>query len=416
MRVVYLNPIAQLGGAERSLIDFWAALKPFIGHFDFHLVCGENGPLVTEAERHGVTCHVLAPPTALSRHGDSGAAMSGGSTLAAATRIAALSWPALGYAKRLRRLLCSLQPALLHSNGLRYHLLTPFARPAGVPCIWHIRDFITQRPLACRLLRVARRAANVAVANSHATAADARLVLLRVPVQTIYDAIDVDLFTPGPASPARLDHIAGLETAAPSTVRIGLVATYARWKGHDLFLQAAARLAREALPVPLRFYIVGGPIYQTQGSQFSLVELRQMAANLGCPPIGFVPFQDPPVDIYRSLDVVVHASTRPEPFGRVIAEAMACGRAVVASLAGGVPEVIRSGIDALGFEPNDVTGLARAIVRLAGDPQLRQALGAQAHAAASRFSPLSTGRPLFELYQNLANGGPSDCIGGRKRR
>ena len=52
----------------------------------------------------------------------------------------------------------------------------------------------------------------------------------------------------------------------------------------------------------------------------------------------------------RALDVVVHASTQPEPFGLVIAEAMACGRAVVVSSGGGAAEIVTPGEDALVHE------------------------------------------------------------------
>src|SRR5262249_13053440 len=66
---------------------------------------------------------------------------------------------------------------------------------------------------------------------------------------------------------AALDRLAGLEVAPPGTARVGLVATYARWKGQEVFLQAASQ-------VDARFYVVGGPVYRTRGSQFSLEELR----------------------------------------------------------------------------------------------------------------------------------------------
>jgi len=55
--------------------------------------------------------------------------------------------------------------------------------------------------------------------------------------------------------------------------------------------------------------------------------------------VGFVPFQDNPADVYRALDIVVHASTKPEPFGRTIVEAMACGKPVIAAQTGGAAEL-----------------------------------------------------------------------------
>jgi glycosyltransferase involved in cell wall biosynthesis len=115
--------------------------------------------------------------------------------------------------------------------------------------------------------------------------------------------------------------------------------------------------------------------------------------------VGFIPYQDDPVDIYRMLDVVVHASTRPEPFGLTIAEAMSCGRPVVLAAAGGAAELFTPGVDALGHTPGDVAGLAAAIARLAGDPDLRAHLGANARrTAVEQFSLARYGREITAVY------------------
>src|SRR5258708_38701834 len=90
----------------------------------------------------------------------------------------------------------------------------------------------------------------------------------------------------------------------------------------------------------------------------------------------------------RALDVVVHASTQPEPFGLVIAEGLATGRAVIVSAGGGANELVTDGVDALTHTPGDAESLARCIERLAGDPALRRRLGAARRAAALRpFDP-----------------------------
>ena len=84
----------------------------------------------------------------------------------------------------------------------------------------------------------------------------------RVDVQTIHNAIDLERFAPGPGDGGRLDAASGLPTAPAGTVRVGLVATFARWKGHEVFLDAAARIGAD---LPCRFYVVGGPIYRSAG-------------------------------------------------------------------------------------------------------------------------------------------------------
>jgi glycosyltransferase involved in cell wall biosynthesis len=191
-----------------------------------------------------------------------------------------------------------------------------------------------------------------------------------------------------------------LPPASPDTVRVGLVATFARWKGHHVFLDALARVSPR---LPLRAYIVGAPIYATDDSQFSVEELQDAARVRGlngC--VGFCGFIDDVAAALRSLDVVVHASTEPEPFGMVIAEAMACGRAVVGSRAGGAAELLDDGGDALAHEPGDADGLARAIEKLAEDLPLRRRLGTAARRTAeARFDRRRLAETLVPLYRTL---------------
>src|SRR5439155_13548211 len=102
--------------------------------------------------------------------------------------------------------------------------------------------------------------------------------------------------------------------------------------------------------------------------------------------VGLVPFQSDPVDVYRALHVVVHASTQPEPFGLTIAEAMACGRAVIVSANGGSSELFTDGVDAVGIPPGNVKQLADTIRGLVDIPEHRIGLGQWARRKAlSRF-------------------------------
>ena len=65
---------------------------------------------------------------------------------------------------------------------------------------------------------------------------------------------------------------------ARPVVRIGLVATFARWKGHEVFLRALAAMPKDE---PVRGYIIGGPVYDTAGSQHTMEELQALADGLG---------------------------------------------------------------------------------------------------------------------------------------
>ena len=133
-------------------------------------------------------------------------------------------------------------------------------------------------------------------------------------------------------------------------------------------------------------FIVGGPVYTTGGSQWSRDELERRIAELGLSGrVGLIDFQTDTAPVYRALDIVVHASTEPEPFGLVIAEAMTCGRAVVVSGAGGAKEIGQPGHSLMTHRPGDAADLARVLGMLAGDATLRACLGttAAAHSRAT---------------------------------
>ena len=117
---------------------------------------------------------------------------------------------------------------------------------------------------------------------------------------------------------------------------------------------------------------------------------------------GFTGFVPQPESALRALDVVVHASTSPEPFGLVIAEAMACERPVIVSLAGGAAEIVTVGVDALGHHPGDAAGLAARITELAIDPALRGRIGRAARATADRcFDRTRLANELVPIYQSV---------------
>lgn len=406
MRVVYLNPAGAVGGAERSLLDFLASLRAADASIEMDLIAGSDGPLVREAARLGARAEVLPIPRRLAELGDSMLRLEGRarwrSVASLLGRLAAAGLRLPAFAARLRARLTELSPTLIHSNGLKTHILAALAGPAGVPVLWHVHDFPGSRPLASRALRLLSGAAAVAVANSNAVARDLSALAPALPVETIYYGIDVGHFSPGPTDRGRLDELSGLPRGGPGLVRVGLVATYARWKGHGVFLEAAA-LVRGRSGASVRFYIVGGPIYATRGSQHTEAELRAVAARLGIAnEVGFVPFQSDTASVYRALDVVVHASTEPEPFGRTIVEGMACGRAVIAARAGGAAELFAPGTDALGVPPGDPAALARAIRTLVEDPGLRASLGTNGRrSAVERFSRARLGPELRAAYRRM---------------
>ncbi|MEJ7810648.1 MAG: glycosyltransferase [Gemmatimonadaceae bacterium] len=402
VRVVYLNPSGQIGGAERSLLDVMASLRKAEPAWELRLVTAGDGPLMAEAAAVGVETTALPFPAALARLGDAAAGGPAGDGVrrGAVLRRLLTAAPAVGaYAWRLRSTLTAQKPDVVHTNGFKMHVLGALAAARHVPVVWHIHDHVSERPLMSRFLKLsAGRCAGV-VANSDSAARQASAVCgERVPVVTIYNAVDLERFAPS-GTVLDLDALAGSPPAPDGTVRVGLVATFGRWKGHETFLRAIAKLPGG---LPIRAYIVGGPIYETQGSQYTHDELRRLAGELEIAHhVAFTGHVRQSDAAMRALDVVVHASTHPEPFGLVIAEAMACGRAVIASRAGGAAEIIDAEENALGHPPGDAAGLARCIERLVTDPALRERLGTAGRATAERrFDRARLGGEFGAVYRD----------------
>jgi glycosyltransferase involved in cell wall biosynthesis len=114
----------------------------------------------------------------------------------------------------------------------------------------------------------------------------------------------------------------------------------------------------------------------------------------------------------RALDIAVHASIEPEPFGLAVAEAMSTGRAVIASDSGGVGELVVAGETALTHPAGDATALAQRIARLARDKALRDRLGANARtAAAAMFDRRRVAHALAALYTAGGNTPADDELG-----
>jgi glycosyltransferase involved in cell wall biosynthesis len=405
MKVVYLSPCGQLGGAEKSLLDILASVRAAKPDWELRLIVAEDGPLVTQSEALGVSSTVVRFPPALARIGDAGA---GGPAGRRRSRLSLLrdmicAAPAIvAYVRKLRRVICEAPPDLIHTNGFKMHVLGVWARSSRVPIIWHIHDYVRARPLMAHLLRHHAARCALAVANSQSVAADAKAACGKhLRIKTIYNGIDLESFSPtGPK--LDLDALSGLMPATRQTIKVGMLATLGSWKGHETFLRAMAMVPAD---LPVRGYVAGGALYQTNGSQHSLSELNQLANSLGVSHrIGFTGFIEEPAAAMRALDIVVHASTQPEPFGLVIAEGMACGRAVIVSEAGGAAELITAGADALGHPPGDVNLLAGCITRLATDAGLRARLGrAGRHTAEQRFARARLATELIPLYRSVVH-------------
>ena len=148
---------------------------------------------------------------------------------------------------------------------------------------------------------------------------------------------------------------------------VGKVARLFPLKGHEQFLEVAARIAKERADV--HFVFVGdGPLRQ---------QLEQRAKSLGIGPrtlfVGRVNPEDVPSHM-QAMDVVAHTSLR-EGIARVLPQAGAVGKPVVTFALDGAPEVIRDGVSGYLIPPMDIHAFAERVISLLDDPQRRREFG-----------------------------------------
>jgi glycosyltransferase involved in cell wall biosynthesis len=360
MRVTYLSATGAIGGAERVLLDCLRTTEASATS----LIALGPGPLLDEAARLGAETRIIEAPEALGVTGD---AFGAGGVLREALPILS-AFP--GFLNRFAKAVAEFAPDVVHSHGLKTHILSAML-PRRSCVVWHLHDYVGSRSISSRLLRLLGQRCDAAIAVSRSVAEDARSVLpASVPIAVVHNSVDTARFVPE-GRRADLDALSGLPSAPHDTIRIGLPATFAKWKGHEIFLRAIAQLRRPHV----RAYVIGGPLYQTLNSQWTIDELRQIVHGLAVADrVGFTGVVDDMPSVYRALDIVVHASTRPEPFGLVIAEALACGCPLVAAPAGGAGELFVDRVHALASPGGEVPALVSVLDLLISDQSQREAL------------------------------------------
>jgi glycosyltransferase involved in cell wall biosynthesis len=399
VRIAFVSVSDQLGGSEVVLLDLLTQVRRLRPSWILHLIAPGCGPLSERARAAGASVHIVPMPDAVAHIGESA---SRHKPVSLAGQLAAAAGALPAYEERFRDRLAAVRPDIVHSNGFKAHLLT--ARANGeARRLWHLHEYVEHRPLTRRLLRWYAPRCDAWVANSASVSADVARAAgdrFHSPPHVIPNGVDLQRFSPdGPR--VDLDALAGLPPAPPGVTRVGLIATFSRWKGHDVFLPALSQIPTAAA---VRGYVIGGPVYDTAGSQHSMEDMRALARSLGCEDrVGFTGFQPDAASVMRSLDVVVHASTAPEPFGLVLTEAMASGRALVSSAAGGSAEIVEGEVNALVHTAGDPSSLSAAILRLVRDGDLRERLGRTGRAhVAERYDVRAFGARFVHVYEELA--------------
>ncbi len=207
--------------------------------------------------------------------------------------------------------------------------------------------------------------------------------------------------TPTPDVPVEAARSARAELGVGDVeILLGSFGRLQRWKGQDVFVAAAAEVAR-ARPQS-RFVVVGGSVFGLEPEYFESLQRDAAAAGL-TDRLRFTGFRTDVPRLMAACDVVCHTSRVPEPFGLVIVEAMALGRPVIATVGGGPSEIISDESDGILTPPDDPGALARAMIALIDDPDRRRALGTRGRdLVRARFSIDVMASALIQHLDSMA--------------
>lgn len=182
--------------------------------------------------------------------------------------------------------------------------------------------------------------------------------------------------------------VAAIRSRWPGKRLVGQVGRLLRHKGHDVTVAAARRLA--ARRPDLQFLLLGdGP---------RRVELERSVRDL--PNVSLLGHERNIGDYLAALDLFVFPSLT-EGLGSSILEAMQAGVPVVASAAGGIPDLIEDGVTGLLVPPGDDAALAAAIAEVTDNPDVGQRLVSAARQRLSEFSPETVSSRYLGLYRQI---------------
>ncbi|QRG09810.1 glycosyltransferase family 4 protein [Xanthobacter dioxanivorans] len=362
--VLFVDQAGELGGAELSLLDI-VRLRPRPSS----VVLFAEGPFRSRLAEVGVPVVVI--PFDGSRRITRGSGV--GDALLAAPDLARVILTLAGRARK---------SDLIYANTQKAFIIAACAAIlVRRPLIWHLRDILTSDHFAGAMrtmaVGLANRTAACIIANSQATANAFYVAGGTADVRVIHNGIDCTPFDSIDADQARTSLRAELGLMDQRIV--GVFSRLAEWKGQHVLIDAL-----RALP-NLHAILVGGALFEEHAYE---EKLRHQVNALGLSGrCHFLGFRSDVPRLMKAVDVVVHTSIAPEPFGRVVVEGMLAGRPVVATRAGGVSEIINDGETGFLVTPGSVDELASTIGRLVASRDLSRTIGeASQLAARQRFS------------------------------
>lgn len=360
-KILYLQSTSEIGGSDVSLLRLIENLDKNL--FEAYVILPHDGPLAEKLRDHASEVYFMKEMLKLTtRKG----------------KIFYLrylmNYP--GAIRKIARFIRERNIDLVHTNSV--HNLYGFlaAKISGHSHVWHVREIVLQSRFLWMIEQfLLKRFSQRIIVTSDAVAEMFGNNPKEFPLQKIPNGVDLELYRP--QNEGCLDIAAGLPV-------VGMVARLDPWKGVDVFLKAIS-ICNKQQP-EIRYVIVGGEI---EGNEEYANEVYKLAKNLYLNEVvHFAGWRYGPDDmpgVYAALDVVVHASTYPEPFGNVILEAMATGKPVVAANQGGPKEICVDQHTALLVPPGNPEKLADAILKLIQNPELGRIMGKEGRKRVEQF-------------------------------
>jgi glycosyltransferase involved in cell wall biosynthesis len=363
-RLLFVSHSAALGGAELYLLDV-VRERPHA-----EVVLFEDGPLRARLEAAAVPVTVLpAAPALLDVRKQAG-------LWSLLQTLPALIGLVLRLARRART------ADLLYLNSQKAMIVGALAGwGAGTPVVWNLHDLLTADHFSAGTRRaavfVANRLVDRVVVNSEATRAAFRESGGTVPTSLVYNGIhEPPAPANGDADRAALRRALGL----PDAPLVGVFSRLSAWKGQHVLIDALVTLP------DVHALLVGDALFGDDRRYAA--GLRRQCEALGLRDrVHFLGFRDDVPALMRLVDVVLHTSTAPEPFGRVVVEGMLARRPVVATRQGGVLEIVEDGVTGRLVPPGDAPALAHTLRTLLASPDAAARLAANGYTRArSAFS------------------------------
>ncbi|MFC5701774.1 glycosyltransferase family 4 protein [Cohnella faecalis] len=299
---------------------------------------------------------------------------------------------------RLAKRFKSAEVDIVHANSIRAGLIVSlFGWLHRRPIVWHIRDNPPGGWIGRAIDFIAKRTVKELICISESVKAGMGEEL-RTLAKVVHNGVELSFATAEEKAKYRRAIREELG-ASPSARVIAVIGQIAPWKRQMDALIAARLLLDDGCDIQV--WIVGEPKFREENEAYA-ERLRQMASGKEWQgKVVFTGFREDVKEICCAADLLFLCSDN-EPFGRVLIESMAQGTPVVATRAGGVPEIVVDGSCGLLYEVGDTEGLARCAGRLLGDEELRASMGREAVLRVKQcFGIDRTAEKVEEAYRRI---------------